>query len=90
MQSSVTFHLIPDGGDTIVRVSIETEFTVATGPKAQAMAEAGVAHILHQLTGEPAERFLEEMKREKWMGNFERPDEDDGPIKGLEQDGPLT
>lgn len=73
-KTTVTYHLIPDGTTTIVKVTIDSEFNVDTNGAVKA-AEDGIVQIVARLTGNSIEHVRNEVSNFKWFGDTERPDE---------------
>lgn len=75
---SVSWHLIPDGISTIVKVAIEGEFVVNTA-NAENEAQAVAAQLIARLTGRETAEVLRALQAEaearRWFGDVPRPDE---------------
>jgi hypothetical protein len=74
----VQYHLIPDGISTIVKVTVEEEWVVATSDAARA-AEDGVVQLVARIAGCPESEVRAQMTETFWIGEGWRPaEEDDG------------
>ncbi len=71
-----SYHLIPDGSDTIVAVEIKFDLTLATSDEVDREAREAVAIVVSKLTDIPVEKILESYQAGLWTGDLDwRPDE---------------
>jgi hypothetical protein len=74
MQFEIKHYLIPDGTSSIVKLTIEAEFTVPAdgGPK---FAENVVIEIAKRLTGKQEADIRDAIQNQFWLADGERPEE---------------
>lgn len=73
-QVSVKWSLIPDGSTSIVRLTIEGQFTVSSD-NATTEAEAGIAALVARISTEDEASIHDKLVADTWLGDHERPDE---------------
>ena len=76
----LSYHLIPDGTSTIVKLEIKGEFVVSTANAAKEAEDVAVK-LLSRITTASELQIRQQMEAGKWLGEGWRPDEPPAPTE---------